>query len=77
MQQSAANREQRNKERLDWFNTIDPEILKEINKRRKTKGKKALKPPRDDDAPRRVMNSFFLFVSYSFLSLSPYPKDDF
>jgi len=62
VERSALDREKRKKERLDWFNTIDPTILKEINRRRKIRGKNRLNRPKDPNIPKRVPSQFIFFI---------------
>jgi hypothetical protein len=69
-------REARLKERLDWFNNIDPEILKEINRRKIVKGKRKLTKPKDPKAPKQI-SSFFLFVPLFISPLFLYLKANF
>jgi hypothetical protein len=44
--------------RLNWFKTIDPKILKEINRRKKLKGKSMMHKPKDPNAPWRAPGAF-------------------
>ncbi|KAF8234535.1 hypothetical protein L208DRAFT_1376882 [Tricholoma matsutake] len=64
---AASLREQRAKESLKWFDSIDPRILKEINRRRVARGKSRFRKPKDPNAPKINRNPFLLTIS-SFLS---------
>lgn len=73
---AASLREQRAKESLKWFDSIDPRILKEINRRRVARGKSRFRKPKDPNAPKINRNPFLLSVLSShplFLHL----KDNF
>lgn len=60
---AASLREQRAKESLKWFDSIDPRILKEINRRRVARGKFRFRKPKDPNAPKINRNPFLLFLS--------------
>jgi len=49
--------------RLNWFKTIDPKILKEINRRKKLKGKSMMHKPKDPNAPWRAPGAFLYYFS--------------
>jgi hypothetical protein len=54
-------------DRLNWFKTIDPKVLKEINRRKKAQGKYMIRGPKR--VPRRAPGPFFLYGFISLLAL--------
>ncbi|PFH47571.1 hypothetical protein AMATHDRAFT_67547 [Amanita thiersii Skay4041] len=47
--------------RAEYFATVDPEIIKEINRRKKAKGKSKIRPPPPPVEQRRPMTSYLQF----------------
>ncbi|TFK69985.1 hypothetical protein BDN72DRAFT_878061 [Pluteus cervinus] len=67
----AVDRIEHDKKRMEWFNNVDPAVLRAINKRKVAKGNRKIIKPRNPDAPKRPMTSFFLFANDHRHSIDP------
>ncbi|KAI5117606.1 hypothetical protein M0805_006719 [Coniferiporia weirii] len=61
------------KKREEYFKTVDPAVLKEINRRRAARGKPKIKTPTTN---RKPLTSFFLYLADERKALSPVEGPD-